>query len=185
MNPEPTHKKCSKCGEKKLFAMFCKGKARFGLTSWCKPCVAEKKRADRLDPAKRDMVQAQYRRNRESPARKKWHREDVMSGRAAERSKRSSKKYYAGNREKILRRQRDRRKDPAAQHRFKCNQLVGLMVYFGLLEKGPCVVCGSETSEAAHRSYDDPLDIFWACPRHHRQYDHGLIDEAGNEIPPS
>lgn len=174
---------CSKCRKKKPLDDFCKGKSTHGRTAWCKECVAEKKRADRRDPSKREKLRAQSKRERNSESRKRWHREDILSGRSAERSRKTAKAYYERNREKILKRHRERSKEPKRRHQAKCNLLISLMVYFGMLEREPCQVCGREDKvQAAHRGYDDPLDIFWACPMHHRHYDKGWIDEHGNVL---
>lgn len=174
-------KSCARCKKVKDLDAFCKGKAQHGRTSWCKECVAEKKRQDRRDPAKRERLIEQGRKERTRESYKSWRREDVLSGRSAERSRKHARRYYEENREKILARQKIARANPERRHKQKCNLLIGLMVYFGMLEKESCW-CGNEDVEAAHRSYDDPLDIFWACSMHHRQYDHGLIREDGSLV---
>jgi len=176
-------KSCSRCKKEKVLSEFCKGRSKFGRASWCKNCVAEKKREDRRDPSKKEETKAQYQRDRTRASWREWRRKDVLSGRSAERAQKSSKAYYERNREKILERQRKSRSSPQRKHRRKCNQLISLMVYFEMLTRAPCQICGeTEDIQAAHRSYDDPLDIFWACAMHHRQYDHGWIDEYGEAL---
>lgn len=176
-------KYCNRCKDEKSLDSFSKGKSKFGKHSWCRACVAEKKRLDRRDPKTRERVLAGDRRWNNSESVKKWRLQDTLSGRSAERAQRGAKAHYNRNREKILARQKKQRKNPIRKHKVKCNQLVTLMVYFGMIEKGPCVICGEATKvEAAHRGYEDPLDIFWACPRHHRHYDKGIIDEHGKVL---
>lgn len=49
----------------------------------------------------------------------------------------------------------------------------------GVLEKQPCAICGSASSEAHHEDYDKPLDVIWLCRAHHAQT-HGwkTVDRA-------
>lgn len=37
----------------------------------------------------------------------------------------------------------------------------------GKLTKGPCYQCGAEKVEAHHPDYTKPLEVIWACRRHH------------------
>jgi hypothetical protein len=40
----------------------------------------------------------------------------------------------------------------------------------GVLKVQPCSVCGSEEKiQAHHEDYDNPLDVTWYCPTHHRE----------------
>lgn len=41
----------------------------------------------------------------------------------------------------------------------------------GKIKKLPCVVCGSEKSQAHHDDYSDHLKVKWLCALHHRQYE--------------
>lgn len=38
----------------------------------------------------------------------------------------------------------------------------------GKIISAPCFVCG-EKAEAHHPDYDQPLDVVWLCPAHHKQ----------------
>ena len=42
----------------------------------------------------------------------------------------------------------------------------------GTLEKQGCEVCGSETVDAHHDRYDEPLNVRWLCRRHHVRLHH-------------
>lgn len=46
----------------------------------------------------------------------------------------------------------------------------------GRLEKQPCEVCGSETVDAHHDRYDEPLSVRWLCRRHHVKLHQGGED---------
>jgi len=39
----------------------------------------------------------------------------------------------------------------------------------GLIEKGPCEVCGAVEVDGHHDDYDRPAVVRWLCRRHHRQ----------------
>lgn len=39
----------------------------------------------------------------------------------------------------------------------------------GLIERGPCEVCGAEPTDGHHDDYDRPLAIRWLCRKHHRR----------------
>jgi hypothetical protein len=46
----------------------------------------------------------------------------------------------------------------------------------GRVQKTPCMVCG-ERAEAHHPDYDQPLDVVWLCPAHHKQV-HAMARKA-------
>jgi len=60
-----TTKVCSNCYEVRQFNEFCKDSyKKSGLTSWCKPCMAEKARLRRLKyPSKSRAISRKYRYN--------------------------------------------------------------------------------------------------------------------------
>ena len=39
----------------------------------------------------------------------------------------------------------------------------------GRLIQEPCVVCGSEKSQAHHEDYDKQLEVIWLCRKHHAE----------------
>lgn len=52
----------------------------------------------------------------------------------------------------------------------------------GILVRGPCIVCGKEStptepSHAHHHDYEKPLDVEWHCVLHHMQLHHKLVDD--------
>lgn len=44
----------------------------------------------------------------------------------------------------------------------------------GRLKQLSCYKCGNTKSEAHHHDYSKPLDIVWACKRHHAELDKQL-----------
>lgn len=50
----------------------------------------------------------------------------------------------------------------------KARKLANKAISDGLLVKGPCAFCGSDSNiEAHHPDYSKPLDVEWLCHRHH------------------
>ena len=45
----------------------------------------------------------------------------------------------------------------------------------GTLKKLPCVICGSNKSEAHHPDYRMPLNVVWLCLKHHRLVEGRLV----------
>ncbi len=54
----------------------------------------------------------------------------------------------------------------------------------GALEKQGCEVCGSETVDAPHDRYDEPLNVRWLCRRHHVRLHQGGEDMFPLSRPP-
>lgn len=55
--------------------------------------------------------------------------------------------------------------------KLKARYLVSQAIINGRLKKGPCEVCGLTEGkiEAHHYDHNDPLNIAWLCPKHHRR----------------
>jgi len=47
----------------------------------------------------------------------------------------------------------------------------------GLIERGPCEVCGNEHVDGHHDDYDKPMVVRWLCRLHHRHL-HARTDDA-------
>lgn len=47
----------------------------------------------------------------------------------------------------------------------------------GVLERGPCEVCGAVKTDAHHDDYSKPLQVRWLCRLHHRQH-HAQLQSA-------
>lgn len=51
----------------------------------------------------------------------------------------------------------------------------------GRLKKRPCLICGSEQSEAHHFDYRLPENVIWLCDRHHKDV-HKIAHEIDRQI---
>lgn len=60
--------------------------------------------------------------------------------------------------------------------RWKAHILLNNALRAGIVQKLPCLICG-EKSEAHHPDYDQPLDVVWLCPAHHKQT-HAMVRKA-------
>ncbi|WP_211659340.1 hypothetical protein [Paracoccus indicus] len=66
--------------------------------------------------------------------------------------------------------------------KYRAHLLVHRALVTGHLKKEPCEVCGAETVDAHHDSYERPLDVRWLCRRHHiklHRYGEDLFPIAG------
>ena len=54
-------------------------------------------------------------------------------------------------------------------NKYRARTAVGNALRDGRLQKGICVICGSENVEAHHDDYDKPLEVVWVCFKHHRE----------------
>lgn len=61
----------------------------------------------------------------------------------------------------------------------RCHGLVALKQ--GRLKKRPCLICGSEQSEAHHFDYRLPENVIWLCDRHHKDV-HKIAHEIDRQI---
>lgn len=50
-----------------------------------------------------------------------------------------------------------------------CRTKTDYLINKGLIIKTPCVICGSEKSEAHHFNYNDPWDVKFYCRKHHME----------------
>lgn len=52
----------------------------------------------------------------------------------------------------------------------------------GLVERGPCEVCGSDEVDAHHPDYDRPMLVQWLCRKHHKA-EHKRLKELADAAP--
>jgi hypothetical protein len=64
-------------------------------------------------------------------------------------------------------------------HRRTAQNKVAAAIKQGKLKALPCFVCG-EKAEAHHPDYDQPLDVVWLCPSHHKQA-HAIVYKERNK----
>lgn len=53
---------------------------------------------------------------------------------------------------------------------FCAKQIVYNMKKMGILEKGPCEICGDENSFSHHDDYNEPWKVRWMCRQHHMEW---------------
>ncbi len=56
--------------------------------------------------------------------------------------------------------------------KYKAHTAVNNAVRDGRLVKEPCIICGSEKSQAHHEDYTKPLEVIWFCKQHHEDHHH-------------
>lgn len=56
--------------------------------------------------------------------------------------------------------------------KYTAHLAVQRAVMSGVLERRGCEVCGSETVDAHHDRYDEPLNVRWLCRSHHAKLHH-------------
>lgn len=65
--------------------------------------------------------------------------------------------------------------------KYKAHSIVRKSIRLGILNKLPCFICGNINSHAHHEDYNNPLDVMWLCPQHHKDIHVGKI-EVGNVV---
>ena len=75
------------------------------------------------------------------------------------------KKCHAGN----MREKRPIHSELSTDAKKRANARAYLNTYLrrGKVQKKPCIICGSEDSQAHHQDYNKPLDVIWLCREHH------------------
>ena len=91
----------------------------------------------------------------------------------AEKKRKFRRKWHEANKEKFPLYQRKWRLNEYSENRddydFKRKTRLATKEALknGEIEKGNCYVCGVEKAEAHHPNYENPLEIVWACKKHH------------------
>ncbi len=73
--------------------------------------------------------------------------------------------YHSGARSPHARQQAWRQRNPI---KYRAHQRTHRARRKGLLQPGPCEVCGNPQTEGHHDDYGRPLAVRWLCRRHHR-----------------
>lgn len=60
--------------------------------------------------------------------------------------------------------------NPEQKKKSNARAYAKVYVSRGKIKRLPCLVCGSENSEAHHEDYDKPLDVIWYCRKHHLEH---------------
>jgi hypothetical protein len=99
--------------------------------------------------------------------KKKWKRTDVaLVGRRAQ-----SKRYRERYTPMIV--EKNRRYAEQNPEKIKARREVAKALKSGILKKGECKMegCDSKKVQAHHHDYSKPLDVEWACSKHHAELD--------------
>lgn len=79
--------------------------------------------------------------------------------------------------------ERDRNRYRAERLRALCRATLRDAVRSGRIHRGPCEVCGSQTTQAHHDDYDQPLVVRWLCQTHHAKlhsiYQTHIVQKVG------
>jgi hypothetical protein len=110
---------------------------------------------------------------------KRWYDSKTPEERRAWIAKRDKERVRATDRERAKTPERKalkvevtrnwRREDP---RRGKAHSIVARAIKNGTLVKGQCEFIGSDCNgpiHAHHENYDEPLEVRWACARHHHE----------------
>jgi hypothetical protein len=146
--------------------------------SWCKPCYRDYKSAWKKSPRGRESEREERARNA-AKRQERWKTRHPE--RNTEMNRKAGRKYYDGNKAKILEyRRRFHREHPEVQ---RACQLVRAMVFFGLLVPRLCEACGNRKAQAHHPDHWKPLAIVWLCSRCHARLGMTLRDPANLFVP--
>lgn len=149
-------KECFCCKQTKLIVEFYAHKSmRSGYMNKCKECV--KRYA--IEVRNKDIEKwREYDRQRAMlPHRVKARAEYLLTERGKQAHNRATTNWM--------------RKHP---NRRAANLILGNAIKRGKIKALPCFVCGAK-AHAHHPDYDQPLDVVWLCPKHHKET-HELVN---------
>lgn len=81
-----------------------------------------------------------------------------------------------GNRQSLEYLREYRKRNPK---KYKAQCALNNAIRDGKVYPMPCIVCGKD-AEAHHPDYDNPLDVIWLCPAHHKEV-HGAMRRIDKE----
>lgn len=155
-------KTCFKCGvDKHLGDFYSHPAMKDGLLGKCKDCTKKDSIENRLRNIERyreydrDRGKTEHRLERVRAYRKS-HREIVRN---------SQKKYVERYPQK-----------------YKAHVMTSNAIRDEKIIPLPCLKCGEPVTEAHHPNYDEPMNIVWLCPTHHRQLHNQTKKESRAKI---
>ncbi len=144
-------KKCFKCHKIKPLGAFYKHKNMAdGHLNKCKECTKKdsiKTRSNNLE------YYLEYDRQRASLDYRKKQREQYAKTDKGKENLRASRKKWCNNNK---------------QKRYAHNVL-RRAILSGKIKKEPCLICGYKNVHGHHEDYNEPLIVFWLCPKHHKE----------------
>ena len=170
-------KNCPRCNKEKSKNEFGKNAgSEDGLQGYCRDCMNEYAKTHRKNKPEGWVRKTADSKKYEKEYREKNPRPDGYEKLKYERKMRRlhGEGYVVGspdNRQIQVQRVKfakgDNPVDPKV--RRSCRRKVQTALKNGSLVKLPCMVCGSDKSEAHHADYDSPLSVVWLCAEHHRE----------------
>jgi len=165
-------KTCLRCGQEKPVGEF--GLTRAGNPrSWCKPCHAAYKAAWKKTERGSESERRERQRNGEERRQRYKARHPE---RHAENARKALRNYAARNKDKLREKTRRIRRD--RPETYWAGMLVSAMVFFGMMVRRACEVCGEPKAHAHHPDHTKPLAVVWLCASCHGRLGPALSDPA-------
>ena len=168
-------KRCPRCSVRKPISDFWSnaGDSR-GTQPYCRPCQKDYLREYRKRPQHRAYMKRWRQTPKGKAAARRWlagqWNKIKQDPERLKRSREASRKSY-----------QKRRKNPEAMKRMAATRIISLMVKFGWMTRGACIVCGiTDGVEAHHPDYASPLLVEWRCRPHHENVHHGGTEPEPN-----
>lgn len=151
MTTQSRFKKCLKCKETFLLSSFYKhAEMADGHLNKCKACARKDASANRNK--KIDHYREYDRRRANTPARVKGRERYKKTTAGKSVLKKAHHLWGIRNR-----------------HKRRAHLLVKRALNKGILQKGPCSICGALNVEAHHPDYSRPLFVVWLCKKDHHK----------------
>lgn len=152
-------KVCYRCHDPKPLTEFYENsRMKDGRLGKCKDCTRKDVTTNRL---KNHTYYAAFDKARASlphrVAQRKQYQNETVKGKEVHRK--AAQKWLASN--------------PEAYH---AHTVLNNAVRNGKIKKQPCQFCGATVRiHGHHDDYTKPLDVVWACPKHHKQLEAGTL----------
>lgn len=146
-------KTCNTCKQEKDDSEY------YARNSTCKPCFRLRVRAREIRLRETDPAWAEKEAARHRMKTRKYVAEGRVKPIDATRKKDAMARYFRGH-----------------PNRKKAHSAVSNAIRDGRIQRLPCAVCSSKTTEAHHDDYDKPLDVLWLCKKHHMER-HVLLNQ--------
>lgn len=151
-------KRCSKCGDEKLFEEFCVDRSKKdGREGQCRLC----RKQYRLEHVERDKAR-----------QKLYHQINGWKKRPYVSVKKPLTPQEIERRAEVAREARRRQRKTKA---YKSRRAVRKAIKWGRLKRMPCEVCGEQNTHAHHDDHSKPLEVRFLCRIHHEELHRNLM----------